>query len=138
VARLLVVQAGVAAAVNVPFSRRNTPVIVATLMLVTALCLLAVAAHTATPAARTAVLSVEVALLLFGLYRFFSYRYMGGTAFAIVIMAVLLHPAVARAYGAQPASRAGTEGGRGDAPVRGSATPIADPAGGAFGEPAGH
>lgn len=139
VARLVMVQAGVAAAVNLPFSRRNTPVIVTTLMLVAALCLLVATAYTGTHAARTAVLSVEVALVVFGLYRFFSYRYVGGTVFAIVVTAVLLHPAVARAYGAPGAADA-AESGRGDVPVLGAAgkASIADPAGGAFGEPAGH
>jgi hypothetical protein len=106
VTRLLVAQAGVVAAVSLPFSRRSTPVIVTTLMFVAALCILAVLAQTGTPAARTAVLGFELAVIVFGLYRFFFERYLGGTIFAIVLTAVLLHPAVARAYGAEPAGSA--------------------------------
>ena len=106
--RLVMAQAGVAAAVGLPFSRRQAWTIAMTLTLVAALCLLAAAARTGTPTARNVVLLFEVFVVVIGLYRFFSARYMGGTLFAIVISAVLLHPAVARAYGAFP-RRHGTE-----------------------------
>ena len=46
------------------------------------------------------------ALIVFGLYRFAFDRYLGGTLSAIVVGAVLLHPAVSRAYGAAGLSRA--------------------------------
>jgi hypothetical protein len=127
VTRLIVVQAAIVAAVSLPFSRRNTPVIVTTLILVAVLWLLAVLAHTGTPTARTMVLGFQLAVIVFGLYRFFFERYLGGTIFAIVITAVLLHPAAARAFGAEPASRA--------EPV--DAVPVADSAGG-LGESARH
>ena len=120
VTRLIVAQAAIVAAVSLPFSRRSTSVIVSTLMFVAALCLLAALAHAGTPAVRTAVIGFELAVIVFGLYRFFFDRYLGGTIFAIVIIAVLLHPAAARAYGAEPASRA--------EPV--DAVPVADSAGG--------
>lgn len=127
VTRLLVAQAAVAAAVGLLFSRRATPVVATTLIFVAAICLLAAFAHTGTPAARTVVLGFELAVIVFGLYRFFFERYLGGTIFAIVITAVLLHPAAARAFGAEPA-------GRGE-PV--DAMPVADSAGG-LGESARH
>jgi hypothetical protein len=125
--RLIVAQAAIVAAVSLPFSRRSTSVVVTTLMLVAALCLLAALAHAGTPAARTVVLGFELAMTVYGLYRFFFERYLGGTIFAIVITAVLLHPAAARAFGAEPASRA--------EPV--DAVPVADSAGG-LGESARH
>jgi len=106
VTRLLVAQAGIVTAVSLPFGRRSTTVIVTTVMLVAALFILAVLANTGTPAARTAVLSFELAVIVFGLYRFFFERYLGGTIFAIVLTAVLLHPAVACAFGAEPARSA--------------------------------
>ncbi|MGE5287849.1 MAG: hypothetical protein ACM3ML_11715 [Micromonosporaceae bacterium] len=127
VTRLLVAQAAVAAAVSLLFSRRAAPVVVTTLMFVAAICLLAAFAHTGTPAARTVVLGFEFAVIVFGLYRFFFERYLGGTIFAIVITAVLLQPAAVRAYGAEPAGRA--------EPV--DAVSVADSAGG-LGESARH
>jgi hypothetical protein len=141
VTRLLLAQAGAAAAVSLLFSRRNTTVVVTTVLLVVALCLLAALAYTGTHSARTVVLGFEIALIVFGLYRFFFYRYVGGTVFAIVTAAALLHPSVVRAYGARP-WRLGepSDPARGDGPAgRGvpGTSPIHDPAGGALGEPSG-
>ena len=106
--RLVMAQAGVAAVVGLPFSRRQVWTIAMTLTLVAALCLLAAAARTGTATGRNVVLLFEVFIAAIGLYRFFSARYLGGTLFAIVISAVLLHPAVARAYGVVT-RRQGTE-----------------------------
>jgi hypothetical protein len=46
---------------------------------------------------------------MFGLIRFFSSRYLGGTLFGLVSLGVLLHPAVARAFSEvpRPAERPG-------------------------------
>lgn len=113
--RLVVAQAGVAAAVGLLFSRRQAWTIAMTLVLVAALCFLAAVARTGTPAARNVVLSFEVFLVVIGLYRFFFARYVGGTLFAIVITAILMHPSVARAYGFLPRrDRAGAEAAPGD------------------------
>lgn len=111
--RLVVAQATAAALVGLPFSRRQAWTIAMTLTLVAALSLLAAAARTGTPAARNVILFFELFIVAIGLYRFFSARYLGGMLFAIVISAVLLHPAVARAYGALP-NRHGTEAVPGD------------------------
>jgi len=141
VTRLLLAQAGAVAAVSLLFSRRSTALVAATIMLVAALCALAALAHTGTHSARTVVLGCEVVLIVFGLYRFFFDRYVGGTVFAIVIAATLLHPSVVRAYGAVPSAlgdpsdvpRGDGHGGRG---VPGG-SPIPEPTGGALGEPTG-
>ncbi len=141
VTRLLLGQAGAAAAVSLLFSRRGTAVILTTIMLVAALCVLAALAHTGTSSARTVVLGCEIALIIFGLYRFAFERYVGGTVFAIVIAAALLHPSVIRAFGAMPSALGEqSDVARGDGPVgrgvHGTAA-IPDPAGGALGEPTG-
>jgi hypothetical protein len=141
VTRLLIAQAGAAAAVSLLFGRRNTTVVVSTVLLVVALCLLAALAYTGAHSARTVVLGFEIVLIVFGLYRFFFHRYLGGTVFAIVTAAVLLHPSVVRAYGAKPWRL-----GEPPDPALGdghtgrhvpSTSPIPDPAGGALGEPTG-
>jgi hypothetical protein len=134
VGRLLLAQAGAAAAVSLLFSRRNTTVVVTTVLLVVALCLLAALAYTGAHSARTAVLGFELVLVVFGLFRFFSYRYLGGTVFALATVGVLMHPSVIRAYGARP-WRLGepSDSVRGD----GHASPIPDHAGGALGESTG-
>ncbi|SRR6266487_391829 len=106
VSRLLVAQAGVAAAVSLSFNRRSGPAVLTTLAFVVVLVALATLASTGTHTARTVVLGAESALIVFGLYRFAFDRYLGGTLSAIVVGAVLLHPAVSRAYGAAGLSRA--------------------------------
>jgi hypothetical protein len=139
VTRLLIAQAGAAAAVSLLFSRRSTAVVVTTIMLVAALCVLAALAHTGTNPARNVIFASELGLLVFGLYRFSFYRYMGGTVFAIVVAAALLHPSVIRAY-ALPSAVGDSDVPRGEVPAGlgapgGSA--IHDPTGGALGESAG-
>ena len=141
VTRLLLGQAGAAAAVSLLFSRKSTAVVLTTVMLVAALCVLAALAHTGTQSARTVVFGCEIALIVFGLYRFFFYRYVGGTVFAIVIAAALLHPSVIRAYGGMPSGLGeSSDLPRGDgAAGRGvpGTSPIPDAAGGVFGESSG-
>ena len=60
--------------------------------------------------------SVEGVYVLTGLLRFMMARYVGGTLFAIITAGLLLHPAVARAYGSgpRPARDALPEPGPGD------------------------
>lgn len=113
--RLVAAQAGVALVVGLPFSRRQASTIAMTLTVAAALCLLAAVARTGLPTARNVVLFFEVFIAGIGLYRFFFARYLGGTLFAIVITGVLLHPAVARAYGSLPRRHGtGAEAVRGD------------------------
>jgi hypothetical protein len=104
--RLVIAQAAAAAAIGLPFSRRQVPTVAMTLIVVAALCLLAAIARTGLPTARNVLLFFEVFIAAIGLYRFAFARYLGGTLFAIVITGVLLHPAVARAYDSLPKRRA--------------------------------
>lgn len=102
VTRLIASQAAVAGAIGVFFSRRQVPSIVATVLVVILLCGLAVAARTGSHAAWVAALSAEGGYFAIGLLRFVTTRYLGGTLFALVIAGVLIHPAVARAFGSAP------------------------------------
>ena len=102
VTRLVVAQAIAAAAIGLPFSRRQMPSILITLAMVMALCALAVLARSGTRAAWRITVTFEAAFIIYGLSRFFFARYLGGTLFAIITAGVLAHPAVARAYGAAP------------------------------------
>ncbi|HTT52778.1 MAG TPA: hypothetical protein VMH35_15390 [Streptosporangiaceae bacterium] len=102
VTRLIVAQAAAAAAIGLCFSKRHLPSILFTVVIVAVLCGLAVAARTGSHAAWVATLAAESALVLFGVLRFMTARYVGGTLFAIITAAVLIHPAVARAYGSAP------------------------------------
>lgn len=101
--RLAVAQAVAAAAIGLPFSRRHLPSILITVSLVLAVCLVALLARTGTRAAWLATFAFETAYFLFGLTRFMSARYLGGTLFSLVIAGTLMHPSVARAYSARPA-----------------------------------
>ncbi len=98
VTRLIVAQAGVAVAIGLAYSRRHLPSIIITLMLVAALLGLAAMTRSGTHAAWMFAIGFESAFIMFGLFRFFTSRYLGGTLFAIVELGVLLHPAVARAF----------------------------------------
>jgi hypothetical protein len=101
VTRLVIAQTGLAAAIGLPYSRRHLPSIVITLMLVAALWGLALVVRSGTHAAWTLAIGFETAFILFGLFRFFTSRYLGGTLFAIITLVTLLHPAVARAFAGQ-------------------------------------
>ena len=104
VTRLVVAQAALAAAIGLPYSRRHLPSIVITLMLVAALWGLVMVTRSGTHAAWVFAIGFETAFILFGLFRFFTSRYLGGTLLAIVTLITLLHPAVARAFTVQPGS----------------------------------
>jgi len=100
--RIIMAQAASAAAIGLSYSRRHLPSITITLMLVVALLGLAAVARTGAHVAWVTAIGFEAAFIMFGLIRFFSTRYLGGTLFGMVTMGVLLHPAVARAFsGAQ-------------------------------------
>lgn len=102
VTRLIVAQAGLAAAIGLAYSRRHLPSIIITLMLVAALLGVAAMTRSGTHTAWMFAIGFESAFLMFGLFRFFTSRYLGGTLFAIVELGVLLHPAVARAFSGVP------------------------------------
>ena len=102
VIRLLVTQAVLAAAISLFFTRRQLPSLLVTLLVVAALCGLAAVARTGTHAAWAVILAAEGAYILIGLLRFATASFVGGTLLAIVTAGVLIHPAVARAFGAGP------------------------------------
>jgi hypothetical protein len=102
VTRLIVAQAGLATAIGLAYSRRHLPSIIITLMLVAALLGLAALTRSGTHAAWMFAIGFESAFVMFGLFRFFTSRYLGGTLFALMELGVLLHPAVARAFSNVP------------------------------------
>ena len=97
-ARLITAQAAAAAAIGLSYSRRHMPSIVITLMLVVALLGLAALTRSGAHVAWLSAIGFESAFIMFGLIRFFSTRYLGGTLFGIITIGALLHPAVARAF----------------------------------------
>ncbi len=102
VTQLGVAQAIAAAAIGLPFSKRQLSSILITLAMVAALCGLAFLVRSGTKTAWLVAVGFEVAFIGFGLSRFFGARYVGGTLFAIIAFGTLLHPAVARAYTVLP------------------------------------
>jgi uncharacterized membrane protein (UPF0136 family) len=102
VTRLVFAQAAVAGAIGFSYSRRSVPWLVATVMLAIALCGLAVMARSGSHAAWLFAVGVEAVLAAFGLLRFVTARYLGGTLFGLVTLGVLVHPAVVRAFGGLP------------------------------------
>jgi ribose/xylose/arabinose/galactoside ABC-type transport system permease subunit len=98
VTRLVAAQAGADAAIGLCYSRRHLPSIIITLMLVVAVLGLAVIVRSGTHAAWVVALGFESAFVMFGIVRFITSRYVGGTLMALIATGVLLHPAVARAF----------------------------------------
>jgi hypothetical protein len=111
ITRLVVAQAAAAAAVGLPFGRRHLPSILITLGLVASICLLALLVRSGTRAAWVTAVGFESAFFVYGVSRFMTARYVGGTLFAFVVVGSLLHPAVARAYSAVPGRLPGHERG---------------------------
>ncbi len=107
VTRLVTAQAAVAAAIGLSYSRRQIPSIIITLMLVVALLGLAAMARSGTQVAWMVTIGFETAFVMFGIIRFITSRYVGGTLFGIITLGVLLHPAVARAFSGAPAPAEG-------------------------------
>jgi hypothetical protein len=116
VTRLITAQAAVAAAIGLAYSRKQVPSILITLMLVVALLGLAAMSRSGTPVAWMVAIGFETAFVMFGLIRFITSRYVGGTLFAIIALGALLHPAVARAFSGAPAQAEG--------PVEAGADPL--------------
>jgi hypothetical protein len=102
VTRLVVAQTIAAAAVGLPFSKRQLSSVLITLAMVAALAGLAILVRSGTKTAWLITVGFEVAFIGYGLSRFFAARYLGGTLFAIIAAGALLHPAVARAYSVMP------------------------------------
>jgi hypothetical protein len=100
--RFITAQAAATAAIGLAYSRRHVPSIIITRMLVAALLGLAALTRSGAHAAWVTAIGFESAFIMFGLIRFFSTRYLGGTLFGIIAMGVLLHPAVARAFSGAP------------------------------------
>lgn len=98
IGRLMTAQAVAGGLVGVAFARRQIPSIFITLSLVVAVCLVAMLARTGTRAAWLVTFGFEGVYFLFGLSRFVSARYVGGTLFSLIILVMLLHPTVTRAY----------------------------------------
>jgi hypothetical protein len=102
VTRLVIAQAIAAAAVGLPFSKRQLSSVLITLAMVAALCGLVFLVRSGTKTAWLVALGFEMAFVAYGLSRFFAARYLGGTLFAIITLGTLVHPAVARAYDVAP------------------------------------
>ena len=102
VTRLVVAQTIAAAAVGLPFSKRQLSSVLIIVAMVVALCGLAFLVRSGTKTAWLVAVGFEVAFVAYGLSRFFAARYLGGTLFAIITLGTLVHPAVARAYGVAP------------------------------------
>lgn len=124
VSRLMVAQALAGGLVGLAFARRQVPSIFITLSLVVAVCLVAMLARTGTRAGWLITFAFESVYFLFGLSRFISARYVGGTLFSLIILVMMLHPPVTKAYGVLPGRLA-----RG-----GGDMPLPETAGDAFGE----
>ena len=122
VIRMITAQAAVAAAIGLAYSRKQVPSIIITLMLVVALLGLAAMCRSGTPVAWMVAIGFETAFVMFGLIRFITSRYVGGTLFGMIALGVLLHPAVARAFSGTPAQVEG--------PVEAGADALRGPAAG--------
>jgi O-antigen ligase len=125
VGRLMVAQAVAGGLVGLAFGRRQLPSIFITLSLVIAICLVAMLAKTGTRTAWLVTFGFQSVYFLFGLSRFVSARYVGGTLFSLIILVVMLRPGVTRAYSVFTGRLA---------PGGGGEIGLAETAGEAFGE----
>jgi hypothetical protein len=107
VTRLITAQAVASAAIGLSFGRRHIPSIIITLMVVVALLGLAAMSRSATQVAWMVAIGFETAFVMWGLIRFITSRYIGGTLFGMIALGVLLHPTVARAFSGAPAQAEG-------------------------------
>jgi hypothetical protein len=99
VTRFMVAQTVCSAAVGLFYSRRHLVSVIITLSLVAVLVGLVLLIRTGTHAAWLTAVGLESIYLIFGLYRFATSRYLGGTLLAIVALGLLAAPSVARAFG---------------------------------------
>jgi ribose/xylose/arabinose/galactoside ABC-type transport system permease subunit len=97
--RMMVAQTLCSAAVGLFYSRRHLTSIIITLSLVVVLAGLVLLIRTGTHTAWLTAVGLESIYLIFGLYRFATSRYLGGTLLAIITLGVLAAPSVARAFG---------------------------------------
>ena len=118
VTRFMTAQTVCSAAVGLFYSRRHLPSIIITLSLVAVLVGLVLLVRTGTHTAWLTAIGLESIYLIFGLYRFATSRYLGGTLLAIVTLGVLLAPSVARAFG----GAAGRDQGFGESELADSAS----------------
>lgn len=116
--RFMVAQTVCSAAVGLFYARRHLVSILITLSLVAVLVGLVLLVRTGTHAAWLTALGLESIYLIFGLYRFATSRYLGGTLLAIVTLGVLAAPSVARAFG----GAAGRDQGFGESELADSAS----------------
>ena len=116
--RFMTAQTVCSAAVGLFYSRRHLPSIIITLSLVAVLVGLVLLVRTGTHTAWLTAIGLESIYLIFGLYRFATSRYLGGTLLAIVTLGVLLAPSVARAFG----GAAGRDQGFGESELADSAS----------------
>jgi hypothetical protein len=97
--RLLLAQAGASAAIGLSYGRRTAPSVLVTVVVAAAVCALAVVVRSGSHTGWLVAVGVEAVLVPAGLFRFAYARYLGGSLLAIVSLGVLLHPAVAGAFG---------------------------------------
>ena len=116
--RFMTAQTVCSAAVGLFYSRRHLLSIIITLSLVVVLVGLVMLVRTGTHTAWLTAIGLESIYLIFGLYRFATSRYLGGTLLAIVTLGVLLAPSVARAFG----GAAGRDQGFGESELADSAS----------------
>jgi hypothetical protein len=116
--RFMVAQTVCSAAVGLFYARRHLVSILITLSLVAVLVGLVLLVRTGTHAAWLTAIGLESIYLIFGLYRFATSRYLGGTLLAIVTLGVLAAPSVARAFG----GAAGRDPGFGESELADSAS----------------
>jgi hypothetical protein len=114
----MVAQTVCSAAVGLFYSRRHLVSIIITLSLVAVLVGLVLLVRTGTHTAWLTAIGLESIYLIFGLYRFATSRYLGGTLLAIVTLGVLAAPSVARAFG----GAAGRDQGFGESELADSAS----------------
>jgi len=116
--RFMVAHTVCSAAVGLFYARRHLVSILITLSLVAVLVGLVLLVRTGTHAAWLTAIGLESIYLIFGLYRFATSRYLGGTLLAIVTLGVLAAPSVARAFG----GAAGRDQGFGESELADSAS----------------
>ena len=116
--RFMVAQTVCSAAVGLFYSRRHLVSIIITLSLVAVLVGLVLLVRTGTHTAWLTAIGLESIYLIFGLYRFATSRYLGGTLLAIVTLGVLAAPSVARAF----SGAAGRDQGFGESELADSAS----------------
>ena len=116
--RFMTAQTVCSAAVGLFYSRRHLVSIIITLSLVAVLVGLVLLVRTGTHTAWLTAIGLESIYLIFGLYRFATSRYLGGTLLAIVTLGVLAAPSVARAFG----GAAGRDQGFGESELADSAS----------------